>query len=72
MTETAISSSTPSSAEGTAKLMIFFVFLILVFWGINMYRHIKGGKWSLFQKITDIGGMIFFGIIIIAMIVPII
>lgn len=72
MTKTTIQNSKPSGSEGAARLLIFFVFLIFVFWGINMYRHIRNGKWSLFQKIADIGGMIFFGIIIIAMIVPII
>ncbi len=73
MTETTTTIKTTSSqAEGTAELMIFFVFLVLVFWCINTYRHIKGGKWNLFQKITDIGGIIFFGIMIIAMIIPVI
>ncbi|MCM1528931.1 MAG: hypothetical protein NC093_02925 [Alistipes sp.] len=72
MNETTTTINASSRAEGTAELMIFFVFLMFVFWCINTYRHIKGGKWSLFQKITDIGGMIFFGIIIIVMIIPLI
>ncbi len=56
---------------GLIELFIFFIFLMLVFWGINMYRHIKSGSWSFFQKIVDITGLILFTVIIFILIKPI-
>ena len=56
---------------GLIELFIFFIFLMLVFWGINMYKHIKSSRWSVFQKVADITGLIIFSVIIIMLIKPI-
>ncbi|MBR5514376.1 MAG: hypothetical protein IKV85_10410 [Ruminococcus sp.] len=57
--------SAANSAEGMLKLLIFFVGLIMVLWGINLFRHIKSGKWTNFQKAVDIVGLLFFGVLMI-------
>lgn len=50
--------SAEKSAEGMLRLMIFMIGLVAVFWGINIFRHIKNGSWTKFQKAADIIGMI--------------
>ena len=57
--------SAANSAEGALRMLIFFVVLIMVFWGINLFRHAKIGKWTNFQKAVDIVGLLFFGILLI-------
>lgn len=57
--------SAANSAEGALRMLIFFVGLIMVFWGINLFRHAKSGKWTNFQKAVDIVGLILFGVLMI-------
>ena len=57
--------SAADSAEGMLRILIFFVGLIMVFWGINLFRHAKSGKWTKFQKAVDIIGLLLFGILMI-------
>ena len=61
--------SAANSAEGMLRILIFFVGLIMVLWGINLFRHAKSGKWTKFQKAVDIVGLIFFGILMIMLLV---
>ena len=61
--------SAGNSAEGMLRILIFFVGLIMVFWGINLFRHAKSGKWTKFQKAVDIVGLIFFSILMIMLLV---
>ncbi len=61
--------SAGNSAEGMLKLIIFFIGLIMVFWGMNLFRHAKSGKWTKFQKIVDIVGLLFFGVLMIMLLV---
>lgn len=61
--------SAGNSAEGMLRMLIFFVGLIMVFWGINLFRHAKSGKWTKFQKAVDIVGLIFFSILMIMLLV---
>lgn len=58
------------SAVGVIKILIFFILLMLVFWGINIYKHAKSGKWTTFMKIVDIVGVLFLAVMIILLIVP--
>ncbi len=37
------------------KFLIFIIVVLLIFWGLNIYKHIRGG-WTKLQKITDITG----------------
>ena len=57
--------SAANSAEGMLRILIFFVGLIMVLWGINLFRHAKSGKWTKFQKAVDIIGLLLFGILMI-------
>ena len=57
--------SAADSAEGMLRILIFFVGLIMVLWGINLFRHAKSGKWTKFQKAVDIVGLLFFGVLMI-------
>ena len=64
--------SAGNSAEGALRMLIFFVGLIMVFWGINLFRHAKSGKWIKFQKAVDIGGLLLFGVLMIMLLVAMI
>lgn len=57
--------SAANSAEGMLRILIFFVGLIMVLWGINLFRHAKSGKWTKFQKAVDIIGLLLFGTLMI-------
>lgn len=57
--------SAEKSAEGMLRLLIFMVGLTAVFWGINIFRHIKNGSWTKFQKAADIIGLLMFIILLI-------
>lgn len=64
--------SVADSAEGMLRILIFFVGLIMVLWGINLFRHAKSGKWTKFQKAVDIIGLLLFGILMIMLLVAMI
>ncbi len=64
--------SAANSAEGMLRILIFFVGLIMVLWGINLFRHAKSGKWTKFQKAVDIIGLLLFGILMIMLLVAMI
>lgn len=57
------------NAAGAAKLMIFLFVLILIFWGLNTYKHFKGG-WTKTQMVCDISGLILLAAVIAMMIIP--
>ena len=64
--------SAADSAEGMLRILIFFVGLIMVLWGINLFRHAKSGKWTKFQKTVDIIGLLLFGTLMIMLLVAMI
>ena len=64
--------SAADSAEGMLRILIFFVGLIMVLWGINLFRHAKSGKWTKFQKAVDIIGLLLFGVLMIMLLVAMI
>ena len=64
--------SAGNSAEGMLRILIFFVGLIMVLWGINLFRHAKSGKWTKFQKAVDIIGLLLFGTLMIMLLVAMI
>ncbi len=64
--------SAANSAEGMLRILIFFVGLIMVLWGINLFRHAKSGKWTKFQKAVDIIGLLLFGTLMIMLLVAMI
>lgn len=64
--------SAAGSAEGMLRILIFFVGLIMVLWGINLFRHAKSGKWTKFQKAVDIIGLLLFGTLMIMLLVAMI
>ncbi len=64
--------SAANSAEGMLRILIFFVGLIMVLWGINLFRHAKSGKWTKFQKAVDIIGLLLFGVLMIMLLVAMI
>ncbi len=68
-TDLTVMLSAGNSAEGALRMLIFFVVLIMVLWGINLFRHAKSGKWTKFQKAVDIGGLLLFGVLMIMLLV---
>lgn len=64
--------SAADSAEGMLRILIFFVGLIMVLWGINLFRHAKSGKWTKFQKAVDVIGLLLFGTLMIMLLVAMI
>ncbi len=64
--------SAANSAEGMLRILIFFVGLIMVLWGVNLFRHAKSGKWTKFQKAVDIIGLLLFGTLMIMLLVAMI
>ena len=64
--------SARNSAEGALNMLILFIGLIMVFWGINLFRHAKSGKWTKFQKAVDVVGLLFFGVLMIMLLVAMI
>ena len=64
--------SAANSAEGMLRILIFFVGLIMVLWGINLFRHAKSGKWTKFQKAVDIIGLLLFSTLMIMLLVAMI
>ncbi|MBO5164441.1 MAG: hypothetical protein J6B75_08420 [Ruminococcus sp.] len=61
----------PENADGLIRILIFLTVLMLAFWGINVFRHIKSGSWTKFQKVTDTVGVIMLVGFLISLIVPI-
>lgn len=57
-------SKAPENAGGLIRFLVFLIVLLLAFWGINVFRHIKSGNWTTFQKVTDISGILLFSILI--------
>ena len=47
------------------KILVFFILLLLVFWGLNIYKHIRSGGWRGFLQAVDItGGLLILGLLI--------
>ncbi len=53
------------------KFLIFMIVILLIFWGLNIYKHICGG-WTKLQKITDIAGAAMIVGLLILLTIPII
>lgn len=51
------------------KFLIFMIVILLMFWGLNIYKHIRGG-WTKLQKITDISGAAMIIGLLILLIIP--
>lgn len=47
------------------------IVILLIFWGLNIYKHICGG-WTKLQKITDIAGAAMIVGLLILLTIPII
>lgn len=43
--------------------------MLLIFWGLNIYKHIRSG-WTKLQKITDSTGLAMLIVLLIMLIVP--
>lgn len=54
---------------GLVKILIFFTVLLLFFWGLNIYKHIRSG-WTKFQKATDTAGAVMLAGFLISLIIP--
>lgn len=51
------------------KVLIFLVVMLLIFWGLNVLKHISGG-WTKPQKIADIAGAAMISGLLILLIIP--
>lgn len=65
-------SEMPESAVGPLKFMIFMAVLMLVLWGINVFRHIKSGSKSKAQQTMDFAGIVMLMLLIILLVIPMI
>lgn len=55
--------------ELIVKFLVFMTVMLLIFWGLNIYKHIRGG-WTKMQKIADITGLEMIIVLLILLIVP--
>lgn len=51
------------------KILIFITVLLLFFWGLNIYKHIRSG-WTKLQKVTDTAGAVMLVGLLISLIIP--
>lgn len=51
------------------KFFVFMIVILLFFWGLNIFKHIRGG-WTKLQKITDITGILMILGLLIMLVVP--
>ena len=58
------------NVKGTVSFMAFMMFLLLVFWCINIYKHINSANWTKGQKIVDIAGLLMLLAAFVGMIIP--
>ncbi len=56
---------------GMIKVLIFLILLMLFFWCLNMYRHIKSGNWKGFRRVVDITGVLFIAVLSVMLIITI-
>lgn len=59
------------NVKGSVSFMAFMIFLLLVFWCINTYKHISSGRWTKGQKMIDIVGALMLLAVFGSMILPI-
>ena len=57
------------AAAGMVKMLIFLLVLLLLFWILNIFRHIKIG-WTRIQKAADITGAVLLIAAIAALALP--
>lgn len=55
--------------ELIVKFLVFMTVMLLIFWGLNVYKHIRSG-WTKLQKIADITGSAMIIGLLILLIVP--
>ena len=58
-----------NNLKGSFNILLFLLLLMLLFWGINAYKHYKKG-WTKFQKAVDIAGMILLIVLFAGMFIP--
>jgi len=50
---------------GAIKMLVFFILLLLVFWMLNISKHIRAGGWKGSRQAVDIiGGLLILGLLI--------
>lgn len=47
-----------TAASGLIKILVFMILLLLLFWGVNIYKHIRSGGWKGFRRAVDIVGAV--------------
>ncbi|MBQ8961772.1 MAG: hypothetical protein IJ071_11265 [Ruminococcus sp.] len=53
------------TAEGMIRILVFFILLLLVFWGLNVYKHIRGGGWRGLRRAVDLlGALLLLGLLL--------
>lgn len=52
-------------------MLVFLILLMLAFWLMNIYKHIRSGPWSRGQKIMDAIGTVLLLAAFIAVLIPI-
>ena len=57
--------------RGAVGMLVFLILLMLAFWLMNVYKHIRSGLWSRGQKIMDLIGTVLLLAALIAVLLPI-
>lgn len=58
-----------TSGTGMIKILVFLILLLLIFWSMNIYKHVRAG-WRKSQKVYDIIGEIMLIAILIVTVLP--
>ena len=40
--------------KGAVSFLVFLILLLLICWGLNIYKHIRSGSWKGLQRCADI------------------
>lgn len=55
---------------GSLSFLAFLMFLLLAFWCINIFKHIRAGGWNGFRAAVDISGAVLLAGVFAAVILP--
>ncbi len=58
------------SITGPLSFMAFLMFMLLVFWCLNIYKHIRAGGWKGIAAAVDISGAVLLAGVFIAVLLP--
>lgn len=58
--------------KGALSFLVLLILLMLLCWGLNIYKHIRSGAWKGFQRGADIAGIILIAALFIWTVIPLV